>query len=54
MNSPWGVGLLSNGDIVVSEFGRKRLQIFEGNFIRIMGAGQLANPLHLFVDSLGG
>ena len=45
--------LLSNGNIVVSEFGGYRLQIFdfEGNFVRIVGAGQVENPYHLFVDS---
>jgi len=37
-----GVGLLSNGNIVVAEFGGNRLQIFDsrGNFIRIVGAGK--------------
>ena len=30
-----------------------RLQIFDsqGNFVRIVGAGQVKNPEHLFVDS---
>ena len=49
MNRPLGVGLLSNGNIVVSEQHGNRLQIldFQGNFVRIVGAG----PWHLFVDS---
>ena len=28
-----------------------RSLIFEGNFVRIVGAGQVENPYHLFVDS---
>ena len=38
---------------MVSEQNGNRLQIFdfEGNFVRIVGAGQLKNPEHLFVDS---
>ena len=53
MKNPVGVGLLSNGNIVVAESDGNRLQIFDsqGNFVRIVGAGQLKNPWHLFVDS---
>ena len=53
IQSPWGVGLLSNGNIVVSEHSGNRLQIFDfqGNFVRVVGAGQVANPGQLFVDS---
>jgi len=53
MKNPIGVGLLSNGNIVVSEFSGNRLQIFDsqGNFVRIVGAGQVKNPHHHFVDS---
>ena len=53
MNRPSDVGLLSNGNIVVGEYSGKRLQIFdfEGNFVRIVGAGQVTTPFHLFVDS---
>ena len=53
MNGPVGVGLLSNGNIVVAEWEGDRLQIFdfEGNFVRIVGAGQVHWPRHLFVDS---
>jgi len=53
MNGPVGVGLLSNGNIVVSDEGGHRLQIFdfEGNFVRIVGAGQVHCPQQLFVDS---
>ena len=53
MNGPLGVGLLSNGNIVVSENDGNRLQIFdfEGNFVRIVGAGQFKSPIHLFFDS---
>jgi len=53
IQSPWGVGLLSNGNIVVSEHSGNRLQIFDfqGNFVRIVGAGQVTHPCHLFVDS---
>ena len=38
---------------VVSEWDGNRLQIFDslGNFVRIVGAGQVSNPRHLFVDS---
>ena len=28
-----------------------RSLIFEGNFVRIVGAGKVENPYHLFVDS---
>jgi len=53
MKFPVGVGLLSNENIVVSENSGNRLQIFdfEGNFVRIVGAGQFKNPQNLFVDS---
>ena len=53
MNCPIGIGLLSNENIVVAEESGNRLQIFDsgGNFIRIVGAGQVKNPWHLFVDS---
>ena len=53
MKGPLGVGLLSNGNIVVTENGGNRLQIFDsqGKFVRIVGAGQVENPRHLFVDS---
>ena len=49
---PVGVGLLSNGNIVVSEDGGNRLQIgdSEGNFLRVVGARQFKNPEHLFVE----
>jgi len=49
----YGVGVLSNGNIVVAELNGNRLQIFdsEGKFVRIVGAGQVTNPRHLFVDS---
>jgi len=38
---------------VVADNGGDRLQIFdyEGNFVRIVGAGQVKGPYHLFVDS---
>ena len=60
--SPVGVGLLSNGNIVVSEFEGHRLQIFDfqGKFVRIVGAvmmifyasaGPVKDPQHLFVNS---
>jgi len=53
MKDPCGVGLLSNGNIVVAEWGGNKLQIFdfEGNYVRIAGAGQVRSPCHLFVDS---
>jgi len=52
MSYPVGVGLLSNGNIVVAE-DNNRVQIFdfEGNFVRMVGAGQVKHPCHLFVDS---
>ena len=42
MKYPSGAGVLSNGNIVVSEIRSNRLQIFDsqGNFVRIVGAGQ--------------
>jgi len=42
LKNPWGVGLLSNGNMVMSEDDGNR-QIFDsqGNFVRIVGAGQL-------------
>ena len=53
MYGPIGVGLLSNENIVVSEYEGNRLQIFDsqGNFVRIVGAGQFSSTYHLFVDS---
>ena len=53
MQDPIGVGLLSNENIVVAEHHGNRLQIFysQGNFRRVVGAGQVTNPEHLFVDS---
>ena len=38
---------------MVSEFDNHRLQIFEpqGNFVRMVSAGQVKGPCHLFVDS---
>ena len=53
MQNTVGIGLLSNGNIVVGEHNGNRLLIFDfqGNFVRIVGAGQLKNPCHLFVDS---
>ena len=53
MKGPIGVGILSKGNIVVSEWQGNRLQIldFGGNFVRIVGAGQVEGPYHLFVDS---
>jgi len=53
LSSPCGIGLLSNGNIAVCENGNKRVSIFDsqGNFVRHVGAGQLSNTYHLFVDS---
>jgi len=53
MKGPIGVGLLSNGNIVVGEFGGKRLQIFDsqGKFVRVVGDRKVNDPYHLFVDS---
>jgi len=53
MKNPLGVGLLSNQNIVVAENDGNRLQIFDsqGTFVRIIGAGQVKDPYHLFVDS---
>jgi len=44
--NPIGVGLLSNGNIVVAENGGNRLQIFDyqGNCVRIVGAGRSRIP----------
>jgi len=48
-----GIGLLSNGNIVVAENMGHLLPIFDplGKFVRVVGAGQVKNPWHLFVDS---
>jgi len=53
LSSPCGIGLLSNGNIVVCENRNGRVSIFDsqGNFIRHICVGQLSNPCHLFVDS---
>jgi len=53
MDYPFGIGLLSNGNIVVSEYGGNRLQILDsqGNCVQIVGTGQVKSPLQLFVDS---
>ena len=53
MNCPIGVGLLSNGNIVVAENSGDRLQIFDpqGNFVRVVGAGQVNDHQHLIVAS---
>lgn len=51
-SSPHGVALLSNEDIVVSDSDNNRIQVFDshGHFIQVIGAGELKNPAHLFVD----
>jgi len=51
--NPRGVGLLSTGNVIVSEYSNTRVSIFDsqGNFVRHVGAGQLSQPYHLFVDS---
>ena len=53
MNDPAGIGLQSNGNIVVSESGNHRISVFDsmGNFIKIIGVGELQDPHHLFIDS---
>ena len=50
---PRGIGLLSNGNVVVGDSGNHRLSIFDqqGSFIKIIGAGQLLDPFHIFIDS---
>jgi len=47
MNAPIGVGLLSNGNIVVVEHGGNRLQIFDsqGNLFGLWVQGSLANHI---------
>ena len=44
---------MSNGNVAVCENGSKHVSVFDsqGNFVRHIGVGQLANPCHLFVDS---
>jgi len=53
--SPRGIDLMSNGNVVVGEYSISRVSIFDsqGNFVRHVGASQLANPYHLFIDSDG-
>ena len=53
LSSPFGIGLLSNGDIAVCERRTARVSIFhyQGNFVRHVGVDQLLRPYHLFVDS---
>ena len=53
LSSPYGIGVLSNGNIAVCEGGNSRVSIFDsqGNFVRHICAGQLSQPYHLFVDS---
>jgi len=53
LNDPAGIGLQSNGNIVVSESGNHRISVFDsmGNFIKIIGVGELQDPHHLFIDS---
>ena len=53
LSNPYGIGLLSNGNIAVSERNDNRVSIFDsqGNFVRHIGAGQLSSPWRLFVDS---
>jgi len=53
LSSPTGIGLLSNGNVIVCEGSNKRVSIFDsqGNFVRHICDGQLANPYNLFVDS---
>ena len=53
LDRPYGIGLLSNRNIVVGEFGNNRISIFdqEGTFIKIIGDGEINHALHLFIDS---
>jgi len=50
---PHGIGILSNGDIVIAEWGNQTLSVFnpEGQIVRQIGKGKLNYPLWLFVDS---
>jgi len=52
LDSPYGIGLLSNGNIVVSEASNNRLSVFtpEGTFKEFIGKGQLSSPRHLYID----
>jgi len=60
LRRPWGIGILSNGDLVLAEAwsyfdnkGNQRLSVFtsKGQFLRFIGEGQVTNPLWIFVDS---
>ena len=46
LKEPIGIGLLSNENIVVSEWGNHRLQIFtpQGQFVSLIGVGMLKDP----------
>ena len=48
---PCGVGILSTGNIVVSEYHNHRLQIFtpQGQFVSFVGVGMLTKSGHLCV-----
>jgi len=53
LRQPRGIGVLSNGNVVVSEFGNDRLQIFtpQGQFVSLIGVGMLKSPSGLSIDS---
>ena len=53
LDGPFGLGLLSNGNLVVGEYINNRISIFDnqGNFIKVIAAEDLKDPGHLFIDS---
>ena len=52
LEGPFGLGLLSNGNLVVGEYINNRISIFDnqGKF-KIIADGELKDPSHLFIDS---
>jgi len=51
LKNPLGIGVLSDGRIVVSEL-RNQIIMFnqEGETIRVIGKGELSSPYHIYVD----
>ena len=53
LTNPYGLGLLSHGEVVVCDKGNPSLRVFDagGTLVRAVGVTNLKNPFFVFVDS---